>query len=33
MGYAAAAAFGLFAIILLLTVLQFRTAEGRVIYE
>jgi len=33
MGYAAATAFVLFAIILLLTVLQFRTAEGRVVYE
>ena len=33
MGYAAATAFVLFAIILLLTILQFRTAEGRVVYE
>ena len=33
MGYASAAAFILFAIILLLTVIQFRSAEGRVQYE
>jgi multiple sugar transport system permease protein len=33
LGYASAAAFILFGIILLLTVIQFRTAEGRVQYE
>lgn len=33
MGYASAAAFILFAIILLLTILQFRSAEGKVHYE
>jgi len=33
LGYAAAAAFILFGIILLLTIIQFRSAEGRVYYE
>ncbi len=33
MGYASAAAFILFGIILLLTIIQFRSAEGRVQYE